>query len=186
MPNVILATTPGEGFAGLASIYQFTNDDGQNPDIVCGQAACATLLTHCGLTKSEIDTLREIEKNHPPDILFGKWGTSPWRIKAILESFGANNLQEVRTLERLKHWVGKSCPVVCLIQNTGGLFGLRHGAHWFVVFAYDNDGVFVTNYGNPCHLSWSDFQKKWDSPLSRAASLKFKGITNTSRVTNPP
>ena len=85
----------------------------------------------------------------------------------------------------LKDWVDSSRPVICLIQNTGGLFGLKDGAHWFVVFAYDDDGVFVTNYGTPCHLSWSDFEDKWGSPLSTvAASVDFKGITYASPAQN--
>ena len=43
----------------------------------------------------------------------------------------------------------------------------------------DPDGA-IARY----HVSWGDFAKQWGSPLSTAASLKFKGITNASRVTN--
>jgi Peptidase_C39 like family len=182
MPDFLTATPPGQGFVGLGSIYQFVNEDGQNPDNVCGQAACATLLTYCGLMRAELATLREIEQNYPPDLFFGKLGTSPLHIQKILEHYGANNLQKANNIDALKQCVSSSFPVICLIQNTGGLFGLKDGAHWFVVFAYDDDGVFVTNYGIPCHLSWSDFKEKWDSPLATMASLDFKGITNASRT----
>jgi len=99
----------------------------------------------------------------------------------------ANELRTVRNVQQLKQWVGQLFPVICLIQNTAHVSGLlRHGAHWFVVFAYDKDGVFVTNYGTPCHLTWADFEEKWDSPISRLASVFFKGITNTSRVLSDP
>jgi hypothetical protein len=181
MPSILGASPPGQGFAGLASIYQFTNEDGLNPDNVCGLAACATLLAYCGLLRPEIASLREIEANHPPDLFFGKLGTSPLRIQAILEAYGADTIQKVNTVDALTQWVDASWPVICLIQNTGGLFGLKDGAHWFVAFAYDDDGVFVTNYGDPCHLSWSDFEERWDSPLATLASVDFKGITNASR-----
>jgi hypothetical protein len=186
MPDILTATAPGQGFAGLGSIYQFINEDGQNPENVCGLAACATLLTYCGLTRAELATLQEIEQSYPPDLFFGKLGTSPMRIQEILEHYGADDLHKANNVDALKNWVGSSCPVICLIQNTGGLFGLKDGAHWFVVFAYDDDGVFVTNYGTPCHLSWSDFEDKWDSFLSTAASLDFKGITNASRTLSNP
>ena len=89
MPDFLTATSPGQGFAGLESIYQFINEDGQNPENVCGLAACATLLSYCGLTGAELATLQEIEKNYPPDLFFGKLGTSPQRIREILGHYGA-------------------------------------------------------------------------------------------------
>jgi hypothetical protein len=35
------------GFNGLASIFEYTNDDGELVQTHCGQAAAATFLTHC-------------------------------------------------------------------------------------------------------------------------------------------
>jgi hypothetical protein len=182
MPGYLPADPRGDGFAGLPSIYQFTNADGQDPDTVCGLAACATLLAYCGAMPRDLDTLRQIEKSHPADLLFGKWGTSPWRVEEALKHYGAKDLRHVNDEETLKQWVRNLYPVICLIQNTGGLLGLRDGAHWFVVFAYDDAGVFVTNYDTPCLLSWDDFRAKWDSLVSKAAGVILKGITNTSRV----
>jgi Peptidase_C39 like family len=181
MPGNIYAPPGNSGSDGCLSIFQYTNDDGVDPGTVCGQAACVTLLTYCGAQSPDIETLRKIEKSHPPDILFGKLGTSPWRIEAILRHYRARSLEYVSTVDELKRHVSRLCPVICLIQNTGGLWGLSDGAHWFVVFAYDDSGVCVTNYGK-VHMSWSDFKERWDSPVSNAADLVFKGITVTSRI----
>jgi hypothetical protein len=187
MPSYLAAEPAGPGFAGLKSIYQYTNDDGQNADTVCGLAACATLLTHCGAARPGIETLREIERNYPADLLGGRLGTTPWHIRKVLHFHGASELRQVRDLEQLKQRVRRLMPVICLIQNSPGLRGLLSGgAHWFLVFAYDEDGVFVTNYGDPCHLTWADFREKWESPLSRFAGLFFRGVTSASRVLSEP
>jgi Peptidase_C39 like family len=182
MPGYIQAQPVGSGFQGAHEIYQYTNADGLDPNTVCGQAACATLLTYVGAQPANIDTLRRIEKSHHPDVLFGALGTSPWRIQAILEAYGARSCAHVSKEPDLKDHVASSRPVICLIQNTGGLLGLGDGAHWFVVFAYDDAGVFVTNYGPTVQLTWKDFRDKWDSPTSWIASVDFKAITAMGRV----
>jgi Peptidase_C39 like family len=182
MPNIVKAQPIGSGFNGLKQIFQYTNDDGVDPATVCGQAACATLLTYLG-AKPAITTLQDIEKNHHPDLLGGKFGTSPWRIEGILEAYGATPLKHVSKEEDLKSYVAKEDPVICLIQNEGGIGGLfSGGAHWFVVFAYDDQGVFVTNYGSTVHLTWADFRSKWNSTTTWFASVDFKAITTTART----
>ena len=182
MPAAITVTSTDPGFAGVRTIFQFTNSDGQEPRTVCGQAACATLLTYVGTMPADIETLRQIETSHPPNLFWGHLGTSPGQIKAALRAYGAWSLREVNSVDELKHWVRALCPVICLIQNKGGLAGLvGSGAHWFVVFAYNEAGVFVTNYAGPAqagYLSWADFQDRWESYLSAA----FKGVTNTGCI----
>ena len=185
MPGNVYANSANPGFDGILWLYQYTNNDGQNPGTVCGQAACATLLTYCGKQRANIETLRKIERSHPPDVFWGVFGTSPWRIRAILDHYGAKRLENVSSVDELKRHVGRLCPVICLIQNTEGFGGLPDGAHWFVVFAYDHIGVFVTNYDSKniaVRLRWPEFIDKWDSPVPGVASVEFKGITNTSRV----
>lgn len=183
MPGLIHADTNHPGFVGLYSIFQYVNNDGVNPANVCGQAACATLLTYCGYQAANIQTLRRIEASHPPDVLWGVFGTSSGRIGEILRAYGAHNLEEVSTVDALKRRTSQLCPVICLIQNSEGVLGLGDGAHWFVVFAHDNDGVSVTNYGGTRHLPWTTFEKLWSSPVSEGMDLfGFKGITNTSRI----
>ncbi len=186
MPGIINANASSTGFAGIRSIYQYTNPDGTDPNTVCGLAACSTLLTYCGFMQPRIQTLRTIERSHPADVLGGRFGTSPFRIKEILRHYGATVTREASSFAQIKKHVSAACPVICLIQNTGGITGLGDGAHWFVVFAYDNNGVYVTNYGERTnqaeHLKWDDFKKKWNSPLSNAADLiSFSAITNISR-----
>ncbi|EYF04708.1 Hypothetical protein CAP_4183 [Chondromyces apiculatus DSM 436] len=185
---MIYARTNTRGFAGVSGLYQYTNGDGTNQDTVCGPAACATLLTYCGLARPDIATLRSIERSHPPDLLFGRAGSSPQRVVETLSAYRARRLGTANNIETLRRCVRASCPVICVIQNTGGLFGLGDGAHWFVVYAYNDAGVFVTNYGSSPHLSWDDFRSKWGGIVSNVARFAvglgglFKGITNVGRV----
>lgn len=175
MASILMAEPAGSGFAGLNGIYQFVNDDGLivDPAYVCGQAACATLLAYRRLVASDISSLRSIERNHPPNLFFGRGGTSPSRIQRILAHYGANSLVHVDNKETLKSRIRSFCPVVCLIQNSNNLL---RGAHWFVVFAYNDTGVFVTNY-SPTHLTWDEFEDKWGALIPDLPFLEFKGIT---------
>jgi len=181
MAGIVKAEPAGGGFAGLSRLFQFVNEDGRKPETVCGQAACATLLTYYRARAGDLSTLRAIEKSHPPDVLSGHLGTSPDRIERTLKDYGVSSLTEVNDIATLKRRVGANCPVICLIQNTAGLGGLFGTAHWFVVFAYDDAGVFVTNY-SPIHLKWDDFSGKWNSPLTKLPFVvSFRGITTTTR-----
>lgn len=183
MPERIYARSNTRGFHGLSSIFQYVNADGQNPGTACGQAACATLLTYCAGRPANISTLRDIERTHPADIRGGQWGTSPSQIEACLTHYGARSTSHIETEDSLKRSLRSSFPVICIIQNSGGLFGLGDGAHWFVPFAYNDDGIFVTNYGSNPFLTWAQWREKWNSPLSQSARvLYFRGITSTSRV----
>lgn len=183
MAGFIYADQNGKGFTGVRSIYEFTNPDGQNPKTVCGLAACATLLTYCRFTRAEIETLRKIEKSHPADLAGGRLGTTPSQLAKALKHYGASDQQHVNNTTSLKDRLKSQYPVICLIQNSEGISGLLNGAHWFVVFAYNDAGVFVTNYGGTSHLSWNDFKGKWESPVSYAAeNIWFKGIINVSRI----
>jgi hypothetical protein len=183
MAGITTAEPAGNGFAGLSEIYQYENADGKDPKTACGQAACATLLVYICQMSNDIDTLREIEKSHPADLLFGYWGSTPGRIEATLKHYKAGPLKYVDDFESLKSKVRAELPVVCLIQNTGTVWGIKDSAHWFVVYAYNNDGVFVTNYRSK-HLSWSDFESKWLSPVTNLP-IAFRGIAATARILNP-
>lgn len=180
MAGIVRAEPVGGGFAGLRRLFQFLNEDGQKRETVCGQAACATLLTYYRGQVGDLRTLRAIEKSHPPDALFGLLGTSPDEIERTLKDYGVSSLARVNDIATLKRRVAASCPVICLIQNTAGMEGLFGTAHWFVVFAYDDAGVFVTNY-SPVHLKWDDFWGKWNSPLTKLPVVSFRGITTTTR-----
>jgi hypothetical protein len=176
MANWITISAKGDGFAGVKSIFQYVNDDGRDPNNVCGQAACATLLTYCDLLPPHPDSLHKIEDSHPADLLGGKFGTTPWRVAATLSDYGVPTPQPVRTVDDLCEWVGRSCPVICVIQNDPRWFGIRGGAHWFVVFGFDDAGVYVTNFGDS-FMSWDDFEARWSSAVPWLASLMFKGVT---------
>ncbi|HZF56772.1 MAG TPA: C39 family peptidase [Polyangiaceae bacterium] len=180
MAGIVKAEPAGGGFAGLNRIFQFVNEDGRKRETACGQAACATLLTYYRARAGDLSTLRAIEKSHPPDTPFGVLGTTPDGIEKTLKDYGVSSLTHVNDIATLKRRIGANCPVICLIQNTAGLQGLFGSAHWFVVFAYDDAGVFVTNY-SPIHLKWDDFWGKWSSPLTKLPVVSFRGITTTTR-----
>lgn len=179
MASYRTVTKLGKGFQGVHTIFEYVNEDSKITNM-CGQAACATLLTYLGFRPAITETLTKIVKSHPSDLLGGN-GTAPWGIQGILEDNGAKFHAYPGDANDLKLRVKQMQPVICVIQNTPGFKGLKDGSHWFVVFAYNDDGVFVSNYPNN-FLKWSEFNGLWNSPISNIASIYFKAITETSRV----
>jgi hypothetical protein len=177
----IEVTRPGDGFAGVRKLYAYGNADGLNPRNACGPAGCATLLTHCELLPATLDSLRQIEQTHPPDLIGGRFGTSPWRIASALRDYGAPCVAGVNRLRELKEAIADRNPVLCVIQNEPGLFGMRAGAHWLVAHAYDRDGVYVTNFGRH-QVSWERFEALWSGTIARLARVKFRGVTCAMRA----
>ena len=65
MADRICVADPGEGFAGIRTLFAYVNADGLNPQNACGPAGVATLLTHCELLPPTVDSLRRIEELAP-------------------------------------------------------------------------------------------------------------------------
>jgi hypothetical protein len=155
----------GPGFVGHRSIYQFVNDDGANPATACGQAAIATVLANYGRIRKDISGLRRIEKSHPADMASGALGTSAGRVERALGAYGLG-YSHVDGRQGLEEALGQKRAAIALIQNTAGLGGVGDGAHWFVVFGCDINGVHATNYG-PLRpfIDWAKFEEMWSGPI---------------------
>lgn len=171
----MLVATPGPKFAGHHSIFQFINADGTDPGTVCGTAAIATVLANRGRIPKAAKELQAIEKSYPADILSGALGTSPSRIKRALTGYklGYRELTGRASLEGAMRTGGAA---ISLIQNTPGLGGIGHGAHWFVVFGCDANGVYVTNYSYPPFIPWPEFEEKWAGPIPTLAGMRERVI----------
>jgi hypothetical protein len=161
----MLYATPGPGFVGHLSIFQFVNDDGADKVTACGQAAIATVLANRRRIPKTSIGLQAVEKAYPADVLSGTAGTSPNRVKRALTDKGLDYFcaDERKGLEDA---LRRKFAAVALIQNSAGLAGMGDGAHWFVVFGCDINGVHVTNYGASPFISWSTFDELWSSPIS--------------------
>jgi hypothetical protein len=83
MASYISADVKTNGFCGAKRIFEYTNSD-SNLSNVCGQAACATLLTYCGFTMAEKATMDDIVNKYPPNIIGGN-GTTPALIATTLK-----------------------------------------------------------------------------------------------------
>lgn len=69
----------------------------------------------------------------------------------------------------------KKWAAISLIQNTPGLGGIGDGAHWFVVFGCDSNGVYVTNY-SPLFIAWSRFEEMWSGAIPTLAVMGSRAI----------
>jgi hypothetical protein len=172
----MLFANPGPKFVGHRSLFQFVNADGADPDTVCGQAAVATVLANRRRIPQTVAGLRAIETAFPADVLSGAWGTSAGRIERALSAYklgyryatGRQGLEEA--LRGMK-------AAIALIQNSPGLGGIGNGAHWFVVFGCDANGVHVTNFGLPPFIAWSRFEEMWSGPIPTVAGMCERVIT---------
>jgi hypothetical protein len=171
----MLFITPGPTFVGHSSIYQFENADGADPGRVCGQAAIATVLANYHRIPQAIAGLKVIEKDFPPDVLSGAWGTSSARIERALSAhkLGFGHARERKGLEDAMR---RRRAAIALIQNAPGLGGAGQGAHWFVVFGCDAGGVYVTNFPSTS-IAWSKLEEMWTGPIPLLAGMRERVIT---------
>jgi hypothetical protein len=171
----MLYATPGPNFVGHQSIYQFVNADGVDPGTVCGPAAVATVLANRGKIPKSLAGLQTIEKAYPPDVISGALGTSPGRVLRALKAYNMHH-RKVDGQKELTGALSGGAAAIALIQNTAGIGGLGDGAHWFVIFGCDANGVHVTNYGFPPFIAWIKFEEMWSSPVPAATGMGGRAI----------
>jgi len=183
------------GTRGRSKIYQYTNRDVDTGrfgswglEKSCGQSAAATALNAAGIDCH----VNDVYDRYRPDAMFGVWGTTPARVCAAIRGFGGR-IYGVRGVESLKRWIGYGYPVVVLLELTdiagpegwpdGYVRGtdseehkkMRFQMHYVVVFAYDNERVWMTNWpGNWC--SWSNFEKGWNGGLLGTVGMRNLGL----------
>jgi len=147
-------------------MFEFVNDN----DYDCGQAAACTFLAHYDLIPSNQILMKTVEKEFPPDILFGWLGTSPEQVHEICKRWGDKQIEEMHgEMEIMAH-----LPAIVLIQD-GEL-----GGHWTVIREKENDYVYLTNYKGGWVL-YSEFLKLWGGAIPRLAGFQYKGYVHDAR-----
>ena len=126
-------------YRGLSAIYEFVNADGQQRPFNCGQAAACTLFAFCeGSTPADADAagalMSAVEEAHPPDNLFGWFGTSRRRVERICLSRGIE-LGEIEGEVELRAALGASGrPMALMVELPGrkvlGFRNARPGTGW--------------------------------------------------------
>jgi hypothetical protein len=165
-------------YCGLASIFEYTNGDGELCGRNCGQAAAATLLTHHGLLEPiparAVGQMHRLEQEHPPDNLGGVFGTSRKRVERICAAFGLP-LREVAGEAALRGELDAGNPVVVMVGVPAGrVWGVDlPGGHWMVAYGYDAEAVYLTNYGR---MEWAAFRRGWYSFVGRLIRMHGRGL----------
>lgn len=163
MADYLHSFSKSVGYTGLPRIFEFVNHDGRLSKWNCGQAAAATLLTHHHVVDPAVDgcdLLLEIERQFPPDILGGWFGSSRRRVTSICRSRGLP-LKPVRGEAAVRAELERGNPVVVMLGVSGGKF-LRWdlpGGHWMVAYGFDDNAVYLTNWGKP--MLWEEFRIRW-------------------------
>ena len=160
----------GKHLHGLHAITAYRNRDGKLSDTNCGLAAAATALRHKHLfTDSD---LSELESRFPPDILFGRCGTSKDRVCEILDAYKCR-WREVEDKQALERAIKHCHPVIVMLS----LPNHTASGHWMVAYAYDRHHVHLTNYVHyKDQMSWKHFEESWDSWLGYWIDMDNTGI----------
>lgn len=166
-------------YRGLPRLYGYVNDDGERFRTNCGQAAIATFLTHHGILPLDAANaaaiMARIEATHPPNILFGRFGTSRRQIERACRAFGCP-VREVVGETALRAELDRKNPVFIMLGMPGGKFaGITWpSGHWMIAYGYDADDVFLSNYGR---MTWAEFRKGWRTPVAHLIRMAERGLT---------
>jgi hypothetical protein len=165
-------------YHGVGRIFEYTNFDGRMPRTNCGLAAAATFLTfHSKIPPIEQrahQVMRLIERDHPPDNLAGLFGTSRRRVQRICRAYGIRT-KAIEGEAALRAHVAYGNPVIVLLGVTGQLCGFNLPmAHWMVVYGYDENNVFVTNWGQ--YIGWDVFRQNWNHLFCRLVNMGRRGL----------
>ncbi len=171
-PSRTWTPNTGPSAHGVKSIWEYTNDGAKNTSNTCGQAAIATLLTYHKLYPAVKDgsLIRKLEKAFPPDGYLGMVGTSWQRMTSMAKNYHLKPSWGKGEAD-LRSWVAAGYPVVVMMdvaRDQGG-WNLDRGGHWTVVYAYDKNFYYCTNWENGPAVSAVKFRKGWNTWLHNAA-----------------
>ncbi|HEX3148303.1 MAG TPA: hypothetical protein VHR66_09485 [Gemmataceae bacterium] len=168
-------------YRGLPAIYEFVNADGKQRHYNCGQAAACTLFTFReGNPPVDPETactlMTAVEEAHPPDNLFGWFGTSRRRVERICLSRGIE-LDEIEGEEELRSALSAGRPVAMMVELPGReVLGIDMPAgHWMVAYGFDDQQIFLSNYHAPA-MPWDEFRKAWNGLVPRLISMRNQGL----------
>jgi hypothetical protein len=174
--------SPGDtcppGYAGLPSIFEFTNWDGYWVPYNCGQAAACTFLAYLGILAPAAaeagKIMRLIEKTHPPDNMRGYFGTSRRRVERILRRHGVR-ISEVDDEDALRRSLDAGKPVIVMVAVPGlrvWRWNMPMG-HWMVAYGYDSEHIYLTNRGR---MTWTEFRRGWNGLVPRLVNMRQRGL----------
>jgi hypothetical protein len=179
--HLLVEATDKSRYAGLESIFEYTNWDGKLCRANCGQAAAATFLTHAGLFPKDIakacDVMTALEREHPPDQFGGFFGTGRRRVERICRAFGVR-LKEICNEAKLRSQLAANRPVIVMLGVSSGRLWNRFdlpGGHWMVAYGFDNDNIYLTNHGK---MTWEEFRKGWNSLVPRLIRMHGRGLVH--------
>ena len=165
--------TAPAGSVGRLRLFEYTNDgvDTAHQYNACGQAAISTALTGVGAKPEDPSdgVMKDVYAHFPPDILFGKFGTS-W--KQVQRGLTSNHVKwrwvegEDALMDTLRH--GMLAMVMLDIGATVDEGWGSLGAHWTVIYAADQRGVYLSNWPRDGHCTWANLRRGWDTVLTRA------------------
>ncbi len=165
-------------YRGLEGIFEYTNSDGELTPTNCGLAASATYLTHLGKFPPLPDDagliMRTLEANHPPNIMFGKLGTSRGRVERMCGAYGTR-LEPLDNEAAIRSSIDNRKPVIVMCQMPGKqMLGLHFpSGHWMVAYGYDADKIYLSNYGT---MNWPDFRDVWDGFVPGLIGMRNIGL----------
>lgn len=168
---------------GLLSIYQQDNfaPAPVDADRSCGQAAIATVLTFYGKLPQDdsgqtvTDIWNAYEPNVPGD------GTNWDQMQRAIEGYGMNAYWGTGE-EELKSYIRGGRPAIVMVDV--GAVSNRWGGHWIVAYAFDDYGIYVTNWAfgttRDGYLTWGEFRTAWglDPNPNSAWIVKGAGVSN--------
>jgi hypothetical protein len=72
--------------------------------------------------------------------------------------------------DELKRWVdaGHLAVVMLDVGATHGEGFNPVGAHWTVIYAYDQDGVYLSNWPRDGKCTWDNLRRSWNTLLTRS------------------
>lgn len=157
---------------GNITIYQYTNNKDYYESQNCGQAAAATVISYHGKApfyaaingKTKIQDDMDNNWWHRPDIL-GRYGTTPLRVQSILHDYKLNTWFMGGGETALRKWVGAKYPCICVVDV--GAAGWKDngkpmsGLHYTVVYAYDANNYWCTNWQVSSKVPRTTFTKSW-------------------------
>ena len=178
MASIVSAVQCAANFVGLDAIFEYTNGDGTLCRTNCGQAAAATFLTHHGRLRADAANAHRImatlERQHPPNVLGGVFGTSRRCVARICAALGVP-LRQVSGEATLRASLARREPVIVMLGVSAGRwwrFDLP-GGHWMVAYACDASGVYLTNWGR---MSWVEFRCGWNALVPRLIGMRRRGL----------
>ena len=118
-----------------------------------------------------------VEAAHPPDNVFGWFGTSRRRVERICQAHGID-LDEVSGEDELRAALAAGRPVAVLVELPGPTFWRFRApvGHWMVAYGYDDRQVFLSNNGDAPGMPWDEFRRAWAGLVPRLISMRNTGL----------